>query len=840
MTRVFITPPGQNTFELALFTNLVTTVSTNDRAGSFSMDVPSTDSDLIHDIVVGSTVEIIQDAMTMHGFVTQPPRALDGPLSVLSLSGVSTTARTQRLLVNESYVDTAISAIVTHLFGAYWPAVNLTEIETCATLLTIDFADKYLWDAMNELAAISGYEWYISAKNDENAGSGTENDPYIIRTASDLANVATYINTDVAGYKTAYYRMDEDIDLSGYANWTPIGSFTSLPITFDGNFNGNGKKIYNLTSSSLYGGLFGVVYGKIYNLGIESGNITSYSIGAGGVCCNLNVGNGLTGEIYGCYNKAIITTSGDYVRAGGIASINGGHIHDCYNAGAITSSASVPMNGGIVGQSVGNGTIVDCYNIGAVSVTNGTAFGGICGQLLDASSVTTSYYLDTSCTQGGTGSTALTMLQMAGINAATYMTGFDFINVWATVINSYPRLKLSTVYAAKILYLQFFDKESSVNETVLSQANHNYAAGTCKISLDSSKLVNRLSVRGGFTQSDLYHQSAVVSATPLLLTFAPVLTVSSGGIISGVRVKVGGLERSVGYAGTDNPGAKDFLFNAQDNLLITDRCPMGSTADISYCYQYPIKMLLEDAASQTAYGIYDGIFELDHSDRDYVRAMAQAHLDKYKTPLITGSITPTEGSYHPGQLIKFEFPSLDIDAFYKISQVQARSLTAQDYVEITLQFEEPEKSIGHILESINKRLKALEALAAAEGTVPTRVVHLTAEVDAHPFIFVSESTICGENTIVSPYPVLSLSTSAGELFRRRPTEIEVTDANTALLTYYLAAGEATGALTAAALYTKGATETLGSGTQLTTQVISQNKKATEPMTVEWALTITAE
>jgi hypothetical protein len=277
------------------------------------------------------------------------------------------------------------------------------------------------------------------------SGDGTSDSPYIVANAKHLETMATLINTDVAGYNTAYYRMDEDIDLSGYANWEPIGNFTGLTRVFKGDFNGNGKKITNLTTQNRPNlGLFGVVYGAVYNLGIESGTINNQYLSAGGICGICYISGGLTGEIYGCYNKATITTTGDYVRAGGIAGANGGHIHDCYNTGSITSTASIPMNGGIVGQSIKNGTIVDCYNIGAVSVTNGTAFGGICGQLLDASSVTTSYYLDTSCTQGGTGSTALTTVQMQGVSAISNMTGFDFSTTWETGYSTYPMQSVFT------------------------------------------------------------------------------------------------------------------------------------------------------------------------------------------------------------------------------------------------------------------------------------------------------------------------------------------------------------------------------------------------------------
>ena len=48
-------------------------------------------------------------------------------------------------------------------------------------------------------------------------GSGTESDPYVIKTAEQLAAVA--------GDLDANYVLDNDIDLSSYGTWTPIGEF---------------------------------------------------------------------------------------------------------------------------------------------------------------------------------------------------------------------------------------------------------------------------------------------------------------------------------------------------------------------------------------------------------------------------------------------------------------------------------------------------------------------------------------------------------------------------------------------------------------------------------------
>lgn len=69
------------------------------------------------------------------------------------------------------------------------------------------------------------------------AGSGTSADPYIITTAAQLADIPTF-------GMSAFYKLENDIDLSSYGNWTPIGS-SGTP--FKGVFDGNKHEITGLT-----------------------------------------------------------------------------------------------------------------------------------------------------------------------------------------------------------------------------------------------------------------------------------------------------------------------------------------------------------------------------------------------------------------------------------------------------------------------------------------------------------------------------------------------------------------------------------------------------------------
>ena len=130
-------------------------------------------------------------------------------------------------------------------------------------------------------------------------GNGTEDSPYVITTAEELQTLAEKVNTysedseNGGYYKNKYYILSNNIDFKG-KEWTPIGTCDSLVLedcttkySFQGNFNGNGYAIKNITyditslpkQRGTYG-IFGMLWGdgennaSIYNLTIDNMNIT--------------------------------------------------------------------------------------------------------------------------------------------------------------------------------------------------------------------------------------------------------------------------------------------------------------------------------------------------------------------------------------------------------------------------------------------------------------------------------------------------------------------------------------------------------------------------------------
>lgn len=119
--------------------------------------------------------------------------------------------------------------------------------------------------------------WDGSYSDIEFLGSGTEEDPYQINSANDLASLAYKANN---GMDTKYhYVLNTNIDLNNI-NFPGIGN-VMFEKTFNGVFNGNGYVITNLyisvSDSNCYG-LFGhIKNGKVLNLDVTNANVVGSS-----------------------------------------------------------------------------------------------------------------------------------------------------------------------------------------------------------------------------------------------------------------------------------------------------------------------------------------------------------------------------------------------------------------------------------------------------------------------------------------------------------------------------------------------------------------------------------
>jgi hypothetical protein len=230
-------------------------------------------------------------------------------------------------------------------------------------------------------------------------GKGTEEDPYIIKTAAHLKNVATAPG--------AYFKQMSDIDLNTIDNWVPIGNSDDK---FTGHYDGNGYEISNLTidNTDNYTGLFGWIEDAeinevtITNADVLGGDYSGILVGrtssslvkncytSGSIDAGQRVG-GLIGYAYtsivqNSSSSANVTGTSD--RVGGlVGNSNKSEIDESYATGNVNGNSD--RVGGLIGYAWENDVITNSYATGNVSGVE--EIGGLVGYLRNGGIITNSY-----------------------------------------------------------------------------------------------------------------------------------------------------------------------------------------------------------------------------------------------------------------------------------------------------------------------------------------------------------------------------------------------------------------------------------------------------------------
>lgn len=307
--------------------------------------------------------------------------------------------------------------------------------------------------ALLALAALAWIAVPVSARAETNVwdgtiasgfagGDGTQNNPFQIETAAQLAHFAKTVNEGEA-YLHKYIVLTADIDLAN-KEWTPIGNHSNL---FKGNFNGNNHTVtgmqirgeldrvglfgeckkFNVDSaiknitvkdSVICGNRFvGAIVGSAEEINIENcrsiGNTINGETDVGGICGK--IGGYSVGKVSQCYNSSKVTGQG---RVGGIAGM-GGIAENCLNTGEITIIREGYRSAcggifGIFGDATTSARVTACVNLGKVS--GGESFGGIVGKTETSSTghISNCYYNMDAITGGFDAGTALTAGQLCG------------------------------------------------------------------------------------------------------------------------------------------------------------------------------------------------------------------------------------------------------------------------------------------------------------------------------------------------------------------------------------------------------------------------------------------
>lgn len=231
--------------------------------------------------------------------------------------------------------------------------------------------------------------WDGSIAESFDSGSGTKDDPYIIKTAEELA----YLSQQVSYYNDfseCYFELGADIILNDTTNWElwgtyndenqliapvnvwqPIGRYSNL--AFNGHFDGKGHTVSGMYISGVsakFFGLFGYVgdpssYGHstrrtVKNLNVEkayvygANTMDDYSAHVGGI-----VGYG---DADNCtFKGTVVGEENDFAYVGGI--VGYGDVYNSTNYGEVKGFLETSYVGGITAY----GSAENCINYGKLT-----------------------------------------------------------------------------------------------------------------------------------------------------------------------------------------------------------------------------------------------------------------------------------------------------------------------------------------------------------------------------------------------------------------------------------------------------------------------------------------
>ena len=193
------------------------------------------------------------------------------------------------------------------------------------------------------------------------------------------------------------YELTADLDLSGYANWNPIGGI------FDTTFDGNGHSVSGLAINRAADvGLFGWLgaNGILRNIGVIAPNITLSAAAedAGGLAAGTDAGSLIHSSFVA---GGSITLSGGLTDMGGLVGQHSGTIRASYSTAALNqtdpcTNCNTLSTGGLVGDLAG-GTIIASYAAGPNNTTGGTPrTGGFVGEIRTPNPMITDSYCNSS------------------------------------------------------------------------------------------------------------------------------------------------------------------------------------------------------------------------------------------------------------------------------------------------------------------------------------------------------------------------------------------------------------------------------------------------------------
>lgn len=392
--------------------------------------------------------------------------SISGGSAIVTVQNSPTNAQQNGLAPTNAFFNSATGATDANAVG-----LDATQLLDSNSYTTFDFSGTW------EIDTLLGYA--VLSKPPYGGGTGTQADPYLIKTPEDLLELSS--SPDDWGPNT-YFQLGNDLDMTGQS-FTPIGN-PGKP--FAGTFNGDNFAISNLqvTATGINDGtgLFGQCSGSITDLGMR--NILINSPGTNR--CGAITGQLLGGTILRCYSEGGSINVGGNGWVGGIVGVifngNIATVEDCYSSTSITAGWG---KGGVVGQTRDAHLINRVAYYGPSSnhpaIVNVLSNGGI--------PPTNAVYALASGASDPNG-TGLSVAEL--LDAGNYPT-FDFTNTWQIDQNLGYALLRSEPDTSKVIAVSV--------DTVINEGCATASDGILVLNASGTPTTFEYSIDGGLTWS---------------------------------------------------------------------------------------------------------------------------------------------------------------------------------------------------------------------------------------------------------------------------------------------------------------------------------------------------
>lgn len=246
-----------------------------------------------------------------------------------------------------------------------------------------------------------------------------------------------------------------------------------------------------------------------------------------------------------------------------------------------------------------------------------------------------------------------------------------------------------------------------------------YSRSTASFSLDSSNLVNSLTIYGGKTLSRDITQYVTADGknNTFLLNFKP--RASSSGSI---QIYVNDIQQQVGIKGLTEENVNVLVDYHEKNISFVDLATgeeivlaSGSNIKAIYRYESPIVASLTNDESIAIYGLYqDKMDAPDITDKSALFDKARQHLDKYSKPVITGELSTWKNDHNLGENVQIQIKTDEGFFIDETLQITEKNMTlTPGEIKISYKFEQ-KKGLNQVLKDILGRLAELESSDGSE------------------------------------------------------------------------------------------------------------------------------